>query len=128
MNQVASWLEFGSSDIENAMARLSPGEIDRLAIGTIQLDAAGTILQFNAMAKITGRNPAGLVGRNFFTDVAPCTNTPTFKGAFDEGVRTGALNVMFDYVVDYLIAPTRVKVHMKQALTGDSFWVFIKRL
>ena len=129
MDQVASWLEFGSSDIENDMARLSSAEIDRLAFGTIQLDAVGTILQFNAMeGKITGRDPAGMLGRNFFTDVAPCTNTPTFRGAFDEGVRTGKLNIMFEYVFDYVMTPTRVKVHMKKALTGDTFWVFIKRL
>ena len=129
MSQIASWVEFGSSDIENAMARMSTLEIDRLPFGTIQLDATGTIIQYNhTEGKITGRDPTGVIGRNFFTDVAPCTNTPTFKGAFDEGVRTGTLNVLFEYTFDYVMTPTRVKVHMKKALTGDNYWVFIKRL
>ena len=129
MSQAASWLEFGSTDIENGMARLSPSEIDSLPFGTIQLDHTGKILQFNVMeGKITGRDPKSMVGKNFFTDVAPCTNTPTFKGAFDKGVKAGNLNVMFDYTFDYVMTPTRVKVHMKKAVAGDGYWVFIKRL
>lgn len=129
MSQIASRLEFDSTDIENVMSRLSSVEIDRLPFGTIQLNAAGTILQFNLMeGKITGRDPTKMIGRNFFTDVAPCADTPTFKGAFDEGVRTGTLNVVFEYTFDYVMTPTRVKVHMKRALTGDSYWLFIKRL
>ena len=129
MSQILSRLEFGSNDIENVMARLSSVEIDRLAFGTIQLDAAGVILQFNLMeGKITGRDPAKMIGRNLFKDVAPCADTPAFKGAFDDGVRSGALNVMFEYTFDYVMTPTRVKVHMKRALAGDSYWLFIKRL
>ncbi len=129
MSQAASWLEFGSADIENDMARLSPSDIDSLPFGTIQLDHAGKILQFNVMeGRITGRDPRTMVGKNFFTDVAPCANTPTFKGAFDKGVKAGNLNVMFDYTFDYVMTPTRVKVHMKKAVAGDGYWVFIKRL
>ncbi len=129
MSQDLSRLEFGSNDIDNAMSRLSPFEINRLAFGTIQLDAAGTILQFNEMeGKITGRDPKQMVGKNFFTEVAPCTNTPTFKGAFDRGVKAGDLNVMFEYTFDYVMTPTRVKVHMKKAVAGGSYWVFIKRI
>ncbi len=129
MSQGLSRLEFGTADIENVMAALSSHEIDGLAFGTIQLDAAGTILRFNEMeGKITGRDPAKMVGKNFFTEVAPCTNTPVFKGAFDRGVKAGTLNVMFEYTFDYVMTPTRVKVHMKKALAGDGYWVFIKRL
>ena len=129
MSVTMGLVEFGSDDIENSMSRLSAGEIDNLAFGTIQLDAAGNILQFNAMeGKITGRNPKQMIGRNFFTDVAPCTDTPIFRGEFDKGVKSGNLNILFEYTFDYKMAPTRVKVHMKKALTGDGYWVFIKRL
>ena len=122
-------IEFGNTDIENAIAKLSPAEIDNLAFGTVQLDATGKILQFNAMeGRITGRDPKNMLGRNFFTDVAPCTNTPKFKGEFDKGVKGGNLNIMFEYTFDYVMTPTRVKVHMKKALIGDGFWVFIKRI
>lgn len=127
--QTLAMVEFGKADIENVMAAMSKAEIDGLAFGAIQLDAKGTILQYNmAEGQITGRDPKAVVGKNFFTDVAPCTNTQAFKGAFDAGVQAGTLNTMIEYTFDYEMKPTKVKVHMKKALVGDSYWVFVKRL
>nr|QQZ51415.1 PAS domain-containing protein [Phenylobacterium glaciei] len=63
----------------------SASEIDKLAFGAIQLDRAGRVLQYNAMeGEITGRDPRATLGKNFFTEVAPCTNKPAFKGQFDK--------------------------------------------
>ncbi|HEV7372365.1 photoactive yellow protein [Arenibaculum sp.] len=124
-----TFVEFGKGDIENVMSKLSGKEIDGLAFGAIQLDAKGTILAYNqAEGAITGRDPKSVIGKNFFTEVAPCTNTARFRGAFDQGVAKGDLNTMFEYVFDHEMKPTKVKVHMKKALIGDSFWVFVKRL
>lgn len=120
---------FGKDDIENVLAKMSAKEVDQLAFGAVQLDAKGTILQYNAAeAGITGRAQAEVIGKNFFRDVAPCTNSPAFKGVFDSGVRNGNLNTMFEYVFDYKMAPTKVKIHMKRAISDDSFWIFVKRL
>lgn len=120
---------FGRTDIDNVLARLTAQEIDQLAFGAVQLDAKGTVLQYNAAeASITGRKREDVIGRNFFREVAPCTDSPAFKGAFDAGVRNGDLNTMFEYVFDYRMAPTKVKIHMKKALVGDSYWIFVKRL
>lgn len=122
-------LEFGKTDIENVMANLSDADVDALAFGAIELDATGKVLRYNATeGAITGRDPKAMIGQNFFTDVAPCTDTPEFRGKFTDGVRTGDLNVMFEYLFDYMMKPTRVKVHMKKALVGDSYWVFVKRV
>jgi photoactive yellow protein len=122
-------IAFGKDDIDNVLNKLSNVEIDRLAFGAVQLDSSGTILKYNAAeAGITGRDAASVIGRNFFTDVAPCTNAPNFKGVFDAGVKSGDLNTLFEYVFDYNMAPTKVKIHMKKALSGDSWWIFVKRL
>ena len=104
-------------------------EIDNLPFGAIQLDAQGRILFYNiAEGDITGRNPRDMVGKNFFQDVAPCTNTPAFHGKFAAGVASGDLNARFEYVFDYNMRPTKVWVHMKKAITGDTYWVLVKRL
>lgn len=122
-------VEFGKADIENVMSTMSTDQIDGLAFGAVQLDGAGRIVQYNAAeGAITGRDPKAVIGRNFFTEVAPCTNTPAFKGAFDDGVKAGNLNTMIEYTFDYNMKPTKVKVHMKKALIGDTYWVFVKRL
>lgn len=120
---------FGKNDIANVLAKLSPQDIDQLAFGAVQLDATGKVLTYNAAeAGITGRKAGDVIGKNFFREVAPCTGTPSFKGVFDAGVRAGDLNTMFEYLFDYGMAPTKVKIHMKKAISGDTFWIFVKRL
>lgn len=122
-------VKFASDDMNNIIANMSDNQIDELAFGAIQLDEKGTILRYNqAEGAITGRDPEDVIGKNFFTEVAPCTNQPEFRGVFDEGVKSGNLATIFEYVFDYKMNPTKVKVHMKEALNKDSFWIFVKRL
>lgn len=129
MSAIMGLVEFGATDVENRMAKMSPKDVDTLAFGAIQLDAKGNILKYNAMeGQITGRDPATMIGKNFFTEVAPCTNTPTFKGEFTKGVLAGNLNTMFAYTFDYDMKPTKVKVHMKKAVGDATYWIFVKRL
>ena len=129
MVQIPERLSFDQDDIDNVLSQLTPGQIDDLAFGAIQLDPTGKVLAFSRTeSEITGRRVEDVVGRNFFSEVAPCTRRPEFYGRFQEGVRSGQLSVIFDYVFDYKMNPTKVRVHMKKALTGDSYWVLVKRL
>lgn len=129
MSNTMLFIDFGKSDIENVMSKMSEKDINGLAFGAIQLDGSGKVMQYNKMeGQITGRDPTAVIGKNFFKDVAPCTNKLAFKGEFDKGVKDGNLNVMFEYTFDYNMQPTKVKVHMKKALSGDSYWIFVKRL
>ncbi len=122
-------VKFGQDDIENSLSKMNDKDLDGLAFGAIQLDQNGNILQYNAAeGDITGRDPEEVKGKNFFREVAPCTNTDEFYGKFKKGVESGELNTLFEYTFDYNMMPTKVKVHMKKALSGDSYWVFVKRL
>ena len=122
-------VKFGKSDIENVIGTMSAKQIDDLAFGAIQLDAAGTIMTFNLMeGAMTGRDPKAVIGKNFFKDVAPCTSTPAFEGVFREGVKNDDLNTIIEYTFDYQMTATKVKVHMKRAIHGGSYWIFVKRL
>src|SRR3954464_10077453 len=103
---------FGKNDIANVLAKMSDADIDQLAFGAVQLDAGGKVLSYNAAeAGITGRAAKDVIGKNFFRDVAPCTNSYAFRSVFDSGVKSGDLNTMFEYVFDYNMAPTKVKIH-----------------
>ena len=122
------FVQFGTDDIENTLSSMKEGDLDNLAFGAIQLDADGKILQYNAAeGDITGRDPKAVIGKNFFKEVAPCTDSKDFSGRFKEGVKNGDLNTMFEYTFDYQMQPTKVKVHMKKALAGDSYWILVKR-
>jgi len=122
-------IRFQAQDIENEMAQLSEGQIDQLPFGVIQIDAQGTILLYNTTeGEISGRQPQNMLGRNFFSDIAPCTRTDTLYGRFREGVQKGHLDTVCEYTFDYKMAPTKVKVHLKKARNQDRYWIFVKRL
>jgi photoactive yellow protein len=122
-------VSFGKADIENVLARMDGAALDKLAFGAVELDAKGTVLRYNATeGAITGRDPKSVIGKNFFTEVAPCTNRAEFKGVFEAGVRSNSLNTLFEYTFDHKMRPTRVQVHMKRAITANSYWVFVKRV
>ncbi|MEJ7607957.1 MAG: photoactive yellow protein [Bryobacteraceae bacterium] len=107
------------ADTYNAISRMSASDIDKLAFGAVQLDASGKILVYNAAeGDITGRNPKEMIGKNFFKDVAPCTRSPKFEGVFLAGVKSGNLATVFDYMFDYNMTPTKVRVHMKRRSPG----------
>ena len=122
-------ISFEQDDLDNVLAWLTDKQIDNLPFGAIELDRTGRILRFNMTeSQLTGRKPEAVIGRSFFNEIAPCCNRPEFRGVFDAGVRSGDLNAIFDYVFDYKMNPTRVRVHMKKALVGDTYWMFVKRL
>ena len=47
---------------------------------------------------------------------------------FHEGVRNDNLNTIIEYLFDYQLTPTKVKAHMKRAINGGSYWIFVKRI
>jgi photoactive yellow protein len=129
MNAALEHVVFGKEDLENVLARMNESQFNQLAFGAVEVDAAGRILKYNLTeGAITGRDPKQVIGKNFFLEVAPCTNRPEFKGVFDSGVRRGDLNTLFEYVFDNKMKAAKVKVHMKKALSGNSYWIFVKRV
>lgn len=64
---------------------LSETELDDLPFGVIVLAENGTVLAYNrAESELAGRQPEDVIGRNFFTEIAPCTSVQSFFGGFRE--------------------------------------------
>lgn len=75
-------LDFGT------VSRLSPNELDQLPYGLICLDAQGRVVHYNDTESRLARLPKErVIGRNFFTEVAPCTRVRAFEGQFFDLVR-----------------------------------------
>lgn len=107
--------------------RMSEEELDALPFGAIRLDKNGTILSYNVTeSKLTGRDKKRVIGRNFFTDVAPCTNVQGFAGKFREGVAKGDLHTIFPYRFDFEMAPRDVTVTLFYSKQTQTAWVFVR--
>lgn len=106
---------------------MSDTDLDGLPFGAIRLDHAGKVLSFNRReADLTGRDPKKVIGRNFFTEVAPCTNVQSFAGRFREGVAAKNLHIIFPYRFDFEMAPRDVTVTLFYSAQTDSAWVFVR--
>lgn len=122
-------VKFSENNVANELANMSDDELDSLAFGAMELDRDGCIVRYNATeADISGREQAGMIGRNFFTEVAPCTRSEAFEGRFRAGVAAGNMDVQFTYVLDHEMVPTEVRVRMYRAEGKDTNWVLIKRV
>jgi photoactive yellow protein len=105
---------------------LSESALDRLPFGAIRLDKDGTILRYNQTeADLVGRKKENVIGKNFFTDVAPCTNVQEFAGQFREGIEKGFLHTVFPYVFALASGPLKVWVTLFYNDENDSAWVFV---
>jgi photoactive yellow protein len=82
------------------MFTLSAADYDALPLGALQLGRDATVLAYNvAEGELTGNTPEDVIGRNFFTEIAPCTRVQTFEGVFRDMVEQGkTARHAFDFV------------------------------
>lgn len=122
----ARMAERGELSIAPALGQLSAlteQERDALDFGVVELDDDGVVIAYNRYeSRLTGLEPHDAIGRNFFRDLAPCTNNGLFRGLFERGVREGRLNHLFPYTFTYRMRPTNVKVHLfRDGASGTNF-------
>lgn len=108
---------------------LSKEQLDQLPCGAIRVDAEGRILFYSrAQALLTHREPETVIGRNFFSELAPCTVVPEFFGRFRQGVLTGNLNTTFEFVFDFDMQPVQARISMRASEQADEFWILVEPL
>ena len=108
---------------------LTPGELDSLPVGMIQLDRTGKVLKFNQTESDLARVAAAdAIGKSFFDEVAPCTKVQAFYGKFLEGVEKRQLQTVFDYVFRFRDGREKnVVISMFYSATTETVWVCVER-
>ncbi|XDD56028.1 PAS domain-containing protein [Leptospira sp. WS4.C2] len=119
--------KFIDPNILGKLGTLTQAEADAAAYGIVKVDRNGKILLYNKYESELANVPIQTaVGKNFFTEVAICTNNRIFYGRFKEGMVTGDLDIAFNYVFTYKMKPTNVVIHLYHDKTSDSSWIFVK--
>ena len=108
---------------------MTPQELDALPMGIIQLDENGNILHYNNYeAELAGLKKESVLGRNFFREVAPCTDVQEFHGRFKQGVADKTLHVKFRYHFTFKHNPRNVLVTLFYSPITSSVWVLVQPL
>jgi photoactive yellow protein len=111
----------------DALAQMTREQLDALPFGVIELAADGTILSYNAgEAELSGRQPEKVIGKNFFTEVAPCTNVHEFHGRFVDLIEHHSFNHEFNFVFTF-DPPVNVNIIMLYEQEENSVWIIVER-
>ncbi len=108
---------------------MTEADLDQLPHGAIQLSTDGMVLKFNAYeSRLASLEKKAVIGKNFFKEVAPCTDVQEFYGRFREGVAKKNLHVDFRYHFAFKQNPREVTVTLFYSGMTDTVWVFVKPL
>jgi len=112
------------------LAELSQSVADKQSFGIIALNKQAIVKIFNETeSRLSGLSKAEVMGRNFFTEVAPCTASRLFRGRFRQGQNDGALDEHFYYTFTYRIRPISAHVHMLyNPQQNPLLFIFIDRI
>jgi photoactive yellow protein len=120
-------LHFEDEDLPEKLRHASEEQLNDAPFGIIKVDDEGTVEFFNQYeSELSGMDPEEVTGRNFFTQVAPCTNNRLFRGRFKKGVRRGELDETFTYTYTYKMRPTLVDVRLFRDEDGNN-WVTVQK-
>jgi photoactive yellow protein len=114
------------TEVLEAADRMTPEELDRAPYGMIQLDATGRILNYNAVeSSLASLSKEAAIGKQFFTEIAPCAKVQDFYGRFKEGVIRESLDTSFRFHFAFKQNPRDVTVRLFYSRRTRTVWVLI---
>jgi len=109
------------------VAGIDAESLHALPFGVIRLDQDGKVTFFSRTeARQSGFGDRPILGRAFFTEIAPCVGTPDLLRRIERARAAGTLDILFEHVGDFADATRELRVRVKSATPGE-LWVFIDR-
>lgn len=120
-------VSFDAPDVARVLESLSQEKIDALPFGVIRIAEDGTVLLYSATeARLSGFGERRAIGRNFFTLIAPCTDTPRFRGRLQEAALRGELDFELGHTGDFDDPGRFVRFRVCSA-SGGGYWLLAAR-
>jgi photoactive yellow protein len=127
-NDAASISSVTDEGLVASVERLTPDALDKLPFGVVRLDEAGNVTYYSKTeAEQSGYGDRRAIGRDFFTQMAPCLGTPELLHRIEQARRAGTLDILFEQVGDFDDPERELRVRVLSA-TGGGLWVFLERL
>ena len=102
-------MNFNSVSI-NELNGATTASYDSAGFGIVKMDHDGKVTDYNSsQVSHTGMSKAAVMGKHFFSQVAPCTNNFMVAQKYENNP---SLNEAIDYTFTLKMAPTPVKLRM----------------
>lgn len=119
--------DYHEPQLARAVEGLSREQIDRLPFGAIRLDPEGTVTFYSeAERRLSGFGDRDRLGRPFFSEIAPCMDTPGYRGRIERALAAGRLDLEFTHVGDFSDRDRELTVRVQSAGDGG-LWIFMRR-
>lgn len=107
---------------------MNRSQADQQPFGVVKVDDDGVVQMYNRWeAEMAGVHPSEAEGKNFFTQVAPCTNNRLVYGKFKDGVKRNELEIEFNYTFTYKMRPTNVRIKLVRHAPSRSNFVLVAK-
>ncbi len=119
-------MNFDAPTLLQDLQHATPEQLDAAPFGIVRMDSAGVVAAYNRYeSNLSGISPDSAFGRNFFTEIAPCTNNFMVAERYAAG---GDLDELVDYVFTYRMAPTRVKLRLLRSAGVDAQYLCVLKV
>jgi photoactive yellow protein len=116
---------FADPDVFDWLEAATQASHDAAPYGIVGMALDGTVARYNAAeGNLSGLTPARVIGRQFFTSVAPCTNNFMVAHRFETEIEIDAL---VDYVFTFRIAPLRVRLRLLKRPRADLMYLLVEK-
>jgi photoactive yellow protein len=120
-------VDYDDPQLARTIEALPPAIVDALPFGAIRLDRSGVVQNYReAERRLSGSGERPRLGIDFFATVAPCMNTPEYRGRIERAIAAGDLDLRFDYVGDFADRSRELEVRIQSAAAGG-YWIFMRR-
>lgn len=116
-------LEFSSPALAIELPHLPSDEIDQFDFGVVEMNHQGKVLRYNATeSRYSGLAADRVVGRHFFTEVAPCSNNRKVAHRFNEP----ALDETIAYTFALRMKPIPVTLRMIKTPGSATMYLLVR--
>ncbi len=117
-------MTFDDVSMIELLSTMNEAALDELPFGVVGLESNNMVELYNAHEeRYSGLPRAIVVGRQFFSDVAPCMNNYMVA----ERLQEAPLDVTLPYVLTFRMRPTPVRLRLLRAAVALRRWVLVAR-
>jgi photoactive yellow protein len=116
---------FTGSDLLDRLEKADDAALDTAPFGVVAMTEDGVVASYNvAESQLAGLTPAKVVGRHFFSAVAPCTNNFMVAQRFET---EPVLDAVVDYVFTLRMQPTKVQLRLLKQPGRRRMYLVVER-
>ncbi len=119
-----NWI-FTAPDLLDQLEAANDEALESADFGIVAMSPSGVVTSYNAAeGRLSGLTPSRVIGRHFFSAVAPCTNNFMVAQRFETEPE---LDAIIDYVFTLRMEPTPVRLRLLRQAGRRRMYLAVER-